>query len=63
MSEKYNMNDNITQREAKTILETVIWLCRNCALTHIEAAKIAKVCQDCLERLEGNDNLNDNYKR
>lgn len=50
MSEKWN--DNITQREAKTILETVTWLCRNCALTHLEAAKIAKVCQDCLERLE-----------
>ncbi len=63
MSEKYNMNDNITQREAKTILETVTWLCRNCALTHIVAAKTAKGCQDCLERLEGNDNLNDNYKR
>ena len=46
------MNDNITQREAKTNLETVTWLCRNCALTHLEAAKIAKVCQDCLERLE-----------
>lgn len=54
MSEQYNMNDNITQREAKTILETVTWLCRNCALTHLEAAKIAKVCQDCLERLERN---------
>ena len=50
MSEKWN--DNITQREAKTILETVTWLCRNCVLTHLEAAKIAKVCQDCLERLE-----------
>lgn len=27
MSEKWN--DNITQREAKTILETVTWLCCN----------------------------------
>lgn len=47
-----NMNDHITPNEAKTILETMTWLCRNCALTHLEAAKIAKVCQDCLERLE-----------
>lgn len=52
MSEKYNMNNHITPREAQTLLETMRWLCRNCALTHLEAAKIAKVCQDCLERLE-----------
>jgi hypothetical protein len=57
MSEKWN--DNITQREAKTILETVTWLCRNCALTHIEASKIAKVCQDCLERLEQEGDCNE----
>lgn len=63
MSGKYNMNDNITPNEARTLLGTVTWLCRNYVLTHLEAAKIAKVCQDCLERLEGNDSLNDNYKR
>ena len=55
MSEIYNMNDNITPSEAKTILETMTWLCRNCALTRIEAAQIAHICQDCLKRLERNN--------
>lgn len=55
MSEKYNMNDNITPSEARTLLETVTWLCRNCALTHYQAGQIAKICQDCLARLGRND--------
>lgn len=53
---RMNMNDHITPNEAKTILETMTWLCRNCALTHLEAAKIAKVCQDCLEFQVGRNN-------
>lgn len=59
MSGKYNMNDNIVPSEAKTLLETVTWLCRNCLLTHLEASKIAKVCQDCVERLEQEGNCNE----
>ena len=53
MSEKWN--DNITQREAKTLLETMTWLCHNCVLTHYQAGQIAKICQDCLARLGRND--------
>lgn len=55
MSESCKTNDNITPSEARTLLETMTWLCHNCVLTHYEAGQIVKICQDCLARLERND--------
>lgn len=51
MSEVYNTNDYITPSEARALLETVTWLCRDCALTRIEAAQIESICLDCKIRL------------
>lgn len=51
-----NLNDNINIVEAGRIIEAVTILARSCAFTHIEAMKIAKVCQDCCDRLERSDN-------
>ena len=47
-----NLNDNIGTVEARQIIEAVTALAKSCAFTHIEAMKIAKVCQDCCNRLE-----------
>ena len=47
-----NLNNNIGTVEARQIIEAVTALAKSCAFTHIEAMKIAKVCQDCCERLE-----------
>ncbi len=34
------------------LIEAVTILAKSCAFTHIEAMKIAKVCEDCCNRLE-----------
>ena len=47
-----SMNDRIGVVEARAIIETVTTLAKSCAFTRIEAAKIAKVCEDCCNRLE-----------
>ena len=47
-----NLNDNIDMVEARRIIEAVTTLAKHCVFNHIEAMKIAKVCQDCCERLE-----------
>lgn len=51
-TEVINVNDRINAVEARKIIVAVTTLARDCAFTHIEAMKIAKVCQDCLDRLE-----------
>ncbi len=47
-----NLNGNINVVEARRIIEAVTTLARSCAFTRLEAMKIAKVCEDCCERLE-----------
>lgn len=49
---EFNLNDNIGTVEARQIIEVVTALAKRCVFTHIEAMKIAKVCQDCCDRLE-----------
>ena len=51
-----NLNGNINVVEARRIIEAVTTLARHCAFNHIEAMKIAKVCQDCCDRLERSEN-------
>lgn len=51
-----NLNDNIDVVEARRIIEVVTTLAKHCAFTRLEAMKIAKVCQDCCDRLERSDN-------
>lgn len=55
MENEVNLNDNINVVEARRIIEAVTTLARSCAFNHIEAMKIAKVCQDCCDRLERSD--------
>jgi hypothetical protein len=50
--EKNNLNGRIDDTEARKIIKIVTILANSCAFTHIEAMKIAKVCQDCFDRLE-----------
>lgn len=52
MVEEINLNDRIDTVEARKIIEAVTILAKSCAFTHIEAMKIAKVCEDCCNRLE-----------
>ncbi len=47
-----NLNDNIGMVEARRIIEAVTTLARSCAFTRLEAMKIAKVCEDCCDRME-----------
>ena len=47
-----NLNENITPIEARRLLEAVTTLARSMAFTRLEAMKIAKVCNDCCNRLE-----------
>ena len=49
---EFNLDDNIGTVEARRIIETVTALAKSYAFTRIEAMKIAKVCQDCCDRLE-----------
>lgn len=52
MVEEINLNDRIDTVEARKIIEAVTILAKSCAFTHIEAMQIAKVCEDCCNRLE-----------
>ena len=53
MQEKeFNLCDRIDIVEARKIIEAVTTLAKSCAFNHIEAMKIAKVCQDCCGRIE-----------
>lgn len=47
-----NINDRIDVVEARRVIEAVTTLAKSCAFTHIEAMKIAKVCENCCDRLE-----------
>lgn len=49
---EFDLNDNIGTVEARQIIEVVTALAKSRAFTHVEAMKIAKVCQDCCDRLE-----------
>lgn len=49
---EFNLNDRIDMVDARRIIEIVTTLARSCAFNHIESMKIAKVCQDCCDRLE-----------
>lgn len=52
MSKIENVNDRIDAVEARKIIECVSTLAKSLAFTHLEAMKIAKVCTDCIDRLE-----------
>ena len=52
MENEVNLNGNINVVEARRIIEAVTVLAKHCAFNHIEAMKIAKVCQDCCDRME-----------
>lgn len=56
MENEVNLNDNINVVEARIIIETVTILAKSCAFTRLEALRIAKVCNDCCNRLERSDN-------
>jgi len=47
-----NSNERITPVEARRIIEAVTTLAKSMAFTRLEVMKIAKVCQDCCNRLE-----------
>lgn len=53
--EEFDQNDRIDMVEARRIIEIVTTLAKSCAFNHVEATKIAGVCQECCERLERND--------
>lgn len=56
---EFNVNDKIELTEARKIIEAVTLLAEKCAFTHLEAMKIAHVCQECCERLEKAGVVND----
>lgn len=50
---EFNVNDKIELTEARKIIEAVTLLAKKCAFTHLEAMKIAHVCQERCEEKEG----------
>lgn len=52
MTEEFSLNDRIDAVEARRIIEAVTTLAKSCAFNRMEVMKIAKVCQDCCNRLE-----------
>lgn len=50
-----NLNSSIDVVEARKLIETVTTLAKACAFTRLEAMKIAKVCMDCIERMESEE--------
>lgn len=50
--DEFNQDDRISVVDARRIIEIVTTLARSCSFNRTEAVKIAKVCQECLDRLE-----------
>ena len=50
--DEFDQNDRIDAVDARKIIEIVTTLARSCAFNHDEAYKIAKVCEECCDRLE-----------
>nr|DAE33451.1 MAG TPA: hypothetical protein [virus sp. ctQ5V6] len=50
--EEFDKNDRISTVDARKIIGVVTTLAKSCAFNHAEAAIIARVCQECCERLE-----------
>lgn len=50
--EERGPQDNVSIKEARDIIEAVSALYKTLSFTRLESLKIARVCKDCLERIE-----------
>lgn len=47
-----NINDNISVKEARMLIEVITTLAKGCAFTKLEFQQIASVCNKCIDRLD-----------
>ena len=50
--EERGLQDNVSIKEARDMIEAVSALYKTLSFTRLESLKIARVCKDCLERIE-----------
>ena len=50
--EERGLQDNVSIKEVRDMIEAVSALYKTLSFTRLESLKIARVCKDCLERIE-----------
>lgn len=54
-----NPNENISVKEARTLLQVVSALAKGCAFTKLEFQQIASICNKCIDRMEQEGRVRD----